>query len=230
MKTQKMGLGLGVAIVLSVFAAAAGAHTVNIAGGLNLRTGPGFGYSVIRVLANGTQVNTVSTYGSWTKINSPATGWVWSAYLSNTPHTAASSSSGPDFTWPVSGRITTTWYEVRSYGYHAAIDIGAGYWTPVAPARSGSVTFRGWSGGYGNLVIIGHEAGYSTYYGHNIAFGSSGWVSRGSTSSYIGSTGNSTGPHCHFEIRRWGSKQYIPGYQGQYLNKGWGVPYNYSGI
>ena len=218
---------LGAMVVLAGLASVAGAHTVNFSG-LNVRTGPGFGYAVIRVLTKGTVVNTIATSGSWTKINSPLTGWVWSAYLSNTPHTAVS--SGPDFTWPVSGRITTTWYSLRSYGYHGAIDIAAGYWTHVAPARDGSVSFRGWSGGYGNLVIVGHAAGYSTYYAHNIAFGSAGGVNRGSTISYIGSTGNSTGPHCHFEIRRWGAKQYIPGSQWQYLNKGWGVPYNYAGI
>ncbi len=219
---------LGAVLALAAFVAPVTAHTVNSAGGLNLRTGPGFGYAVIRILANGTVVNTVSTYGSWTKINSPATGWVWSAYLSNTPHTTVS--SGPDFTWPVSGRITTSWYSMRSYGYHGAIDIGAGYWTRVAPARSGTVSFRGWSGGYGNLVIVGHGAGYSTYYAHNIAYGSSGGVSRASTISYIGSTGNSTGPHCHFEIRRYGAKQYIPGSTWSYVTKGYGVPYNYGGI
>ncbi len=132
------------------------------------------------------------------------------------------------FTWPVSGRITTPFYERRSYGWHGAIDIGAGYWTRVSPARWGSVSYRGWSGSYGNLVIVGHGSGFSTYYAHNIAFGSSGYVTRGSTISYIGSTGNSTGPHCHFEIRRWGSKQYIPGWYGNWVGKGSFVPAYYG--
>lgn len=134
------------------------------------------------------------------------------------------------FTWPVSGRITSIFYERRSYGYHGAIDIGAGYWTRVSPGRWGTVSFRGWSGSYGNLVIVGHGSGWSTYYAHNIAFGSSGYVTRSSTISYIGSTGNSTGPHCHFEIRRYGVKQYIPGNYGGYATKGYGVAYNYAGI
>ncbi len=133
---------------------------------------------------------------------------------------AAGNEASACFTWPVSGRITTTWYSMRSYGYHGAIDIGAGYWTRVSPARWGTVSYRGWYGSYGNLVIVGHGSGWSTYYAHNIAFGSSGYVTRSSTISYIGSTGNSTGPHCHFEIRRYGVKQYIPGYYGQYLYKG----------
>ena len=72
-----------VAGLLSI--APATGHTVNVSG-LNVRTGPGTGYGVVRTLSRGTEVNTVSTYGSWTKINSPVTGWVYSAYLSNTPH------------------------------------------------------------------------------------------------------------------------------------------------
>ncbi len=88
MLTRKLGTGLLGMFALSAFASIAGAHTVNSVGGLNLRTGPGTGYAVLRVLANGTQVNVVSTYGSWSKIDSPATGWVYSAYLANTPHTS----------------------------------------------------------------------------------------------------------------------------------------------
>ncbi len=135
-----------------------------------------------------------------------------------------------EFTWPVTGRVTTTWYARRPYGYHGAIDIGAPYWRAVGPARSGTVSFRGWSGGYGNLVIVRHSGSYTTYYAHNIRFGSGGWVTRASTISYIGSTGNSTGPHCHFEIRRYGVKRYIPSYQWQYLYRGRAVPYTYYGL
>ncbi len=80
-------------------------HTVNVSG-LNVRTGPGTGYAVVRTLSRGTVVNTVSTYGAWTKINSPATGWVYSAYLSNTSHTGSTSggTSGAGFiNLPASG-------------------------------------------------------------------------------------------------------------------------------
>ena len=80
------------ALMIGGFSLTSWGHTVNVSG-LNLRTGPGFGYRVIRVLARGTEVNTVSTSGSWTKINRPATGWVYSSYLSNTSHSGGGSSS-----------------------------------------------------------------------------------------------------------------------------------------
>ena len=132
-----------------------------------------------------------------------------------------------DFVWPVSGRVTQ-WYWTRTwYGYHRAIDIAGGYWSPVGASRAGSV-WRGWGGGYGNLVIVYHTAGYRTYYGHNIRFGAGGYVGRNTTIAYRGSTGWSTGPHVHFEIRRWGSILYVPA--GGWCNKGWGVPWNYPYI
>ncbi len=137
---------------------------------------------------------------------------------------------GADFVWPVGGSMTSTYYSSRSYGYHRAIDIAGSYWSSVGASRGGYVAFRGWSGGYGRLVIVSHGAGYRTYYAHNQAFGRSGSVSRLTTIAYRGSSGHSTGPHVHFEIRRWGSKIYIPGYRGKWVGKGYGVPYNYSGI
>lgn len=135
-----------------------------------------------------------------------------------------------DFVWPVSGKMTSTYYSSRPYGYHRAIDIAGPYWSAVGASRGGYVSFRGWSSGYGRLVIVSHSAGYKTYYGHNQAYGRGGSVSRLTTISYRGSSGHSTGPHVHFEIRRWGSKLYIPGYYGKYVSKGYGVPYNYAGI
>ncbi len=116
-------------------------------------------------------------------------------------------SEANDFDWPVSGRVTDVFYSSRSYGWHGAIDIAGASWDAVGAARGGTVTYRGYNGGYGNLVIVSHEAGYSTYYAHNVAFGQAGNVGRMTTISYRGSTGNSSGPHVHFEIRRWGAKQ-----------------------
>ena len=143
---------------------------------------------------------------------------------------AAPALAAGEFTWPVSGRITTPFYEMRSYGWHGAIDIAAPAWTPVAPGRDGTVSYRAYNGSYGNLVIVNHEAAYQTYYAHNNAFGSTGGVNRGSTIAYIGSTGNSTGPHCHFEIRRYNTKQYIPGNYGNSVAKGNAVPYSYAAL
>lgn len=145
---------------------------------------------------------------------------------------AAGASSVPaaDFVWPVSGRVSNNYYSRRTYGYHAAIDIAGPTGSAVGASRAGYVRFRGWSGGYGNLVIVRHSAGYDTYYAHNSRFGYGGSVYRLKTISYRGSTGNSTGPHVHFEIRRYGAKKYIPASIGSYKTKGYGIPYNYSGI
>ena len=87
---------------------------------------------------------------------------------------------------------------------HLGIDIAAGEGAPIAAADSGVVVFAGWAnGGYGNMVMIDHGNGYQTLYAHmssvNVSCGRS--VSKGATIGYAGSTGNSTGPHLHFEVR-----------------------------
>ncbi len=90
---RHLRIALSSAAVALVFVGTALAHTVNV-DSLNVRTGPGYGYSIIGTLSRGTVVNTVSTSGSWTKINSPKTGWVYSSYLANTSHTTTTSSVG----------------------------------------------------------------------------------------------------------------------------------------
>ncbi len=83
------------------------------------------------------------------------------------------------------------------------MDIGVDYGTPVHAADSGVVVEAGWISGYGYAVIIDHGNGLSTLYGHNeslnVSEGQS--VSQGQVIAYAGSTGNSTGPHVHFEVR-----------------------------
>jgi len=81
--------------------------------------------------------------------------------------------------------------------------------TPVLAAGDGIVTFCGRQGGYGNVIIVTHGNGYSTLYGHMASFaaGSGDRVSRGQPIGYEGSTGFSTGPHLHFEIRLNGAYQ-----------------------
>ncbi len=90
--------------------------------------------------------------------------------------------------------------------FHPGIDIALPYGTPVRAARAGRVTFAGWRGGYGNLVILNHTEGYSTRYGHMQRFivRAGQWVRAGQVIGYVGSTGYSTGPHLHFELRRHG--------------------------
>lgn len=110
--------------------------------------------------------------------------------------------------WPVSGVITSPYgYRVHpifgSTIYHSGMDIGVDYGTPVVAADSGYVVEAGWLGGYGYAVVIDHGNGLSTLYGHNqsLAVSAGESVSQGQVISYAGSTGNSTGPHVHFEVR-----------------------------
>ncbi|MBI4617016.1 MAG: peptidoglycan DD-metalloendopeptidase family protein [Planctomycetes bacterium] len=146
--------------------------------------------------------------------------------------TAVPAEASGEFVYPVSGRLTSTYYSSRPYGIHAALDIAASSWTPIGAARRGQVSFAGWSGGYGNLVILDHGNGYQTYYAHqvNISISRGRWVAAGERIGYVGSTGNSTGPHVHFEVRRNGSKQYLPGSSGNWVTKGNAIPYTYPGL
>lgn len=110
--------------------------------------------------------------------------------------------------WPVSGEITSPYgYRIHPiWGttiYHSGIDIGVDEGTPVHAADGGVVVWSGWMGGYGYAVVIDHGNGLSTLYGHNseLAVDEGQSVAKGQVISYAGSTGNSTGPHVHFEVR-----------------------------
>ncbi len=83
------------------------------------------------------------------------------------------------------------------------MDIGCQYGDTISASDSGVVSLAGVNGGYGNCVIIDHGNGYYTLYGHmsSIAVSEGQTVSQGQTVGYVGSTGVSTGPHLHFEIR-----------------------------
>ena len=142
----------------------------------------------------------------------------------------ATDASASAFTWPTTGMMTSTYYSSRSYGIHGAIDIAAGTGSWIGAARGGCVSFRGWSGGYGNLVIMNHSSGYQTYYAHQSRFGAGGCVGNQTIIGYVGSTGHSTGPHVHFEIRRYGAKQYIPGSYGWRVSRGAGINRSYPGL
>lgn len=117
-------------------------------------------------------------------------------------------SSSGGMIWPVSGEITSQfgWRTHPIFGsqiFHSGLDIGADYGVPIVAAQSGVVIESGWIGGYGNTVMIDHGGGIVTLYGHNqsLAVDVGQTVSQGQVISYCGSTGNSTGPHCHFEVR-----------------------------
>ncbi|VBB05894.1 peptidase m23 [Lucifera butyrica] len=110
--------------------------------------------------------------------------------------------------WPVSGALTSgfgwrnsPWEDGSEF--HPGIDIAVNMGTPVVATADGKVIKSGWSGGYGNIVEIDHGNGIETIYGHNsqIAVSVGQNVKKGQIISYSGSTGNSTGPHVHYEVR-----------------------------
>lgn len=112
------------------------------------------------------------------------------------------------FRWPCSGNITSRFgYRNLSYSYastnHKGIDIANRYGTAIYAADGGTVTYAGWMSGYGYLVKINHGNGYETLYGHNSSLVASvgQHVYKGQQIARMGSTGNSTGNHCHFEVR-----------------------------
>lgn len=116
------------------------------------------------------------------------------------------------FQWPVLGRLTQGYW----YG-HRAIDIGAPTGSALLAADGGFVSFAGWTDvGYGYLVVIDHANGFATYYAHlsNIYVFEGQAVERGQVIGAVGSTGWSTGPHLHFEVRYYGAQQnpraYLP--------------------
>lgn len=115
------------------------------------------------------------------------------------------------FAKPVRGRFTSG-FGIRidpftgSRGYHAGIDIAAPYNTPIRAAKEGKVEFVGWKGGYGLCVIIKHQMGYETVYGHlaSTLVTEGQYVKQGQIIAKMGNSGRSTGTHLHFEVRRYG--------------------------
>jgi len=117
--------------------------------------------------------------------------------------------TGPgSFSWPVTGTITSPFgWRSNPFGgspeFHQGLDIAAPTGTTVTAAAGGTILMAQWYGGYGNYILIDHGGGYSTGYGHLSAiYVSNGQtVTRGQAIGAVGSTGQSTGPHLHFEVR-----------------------------
>ena len=106
---------------------------------------------------------------------------------------------------PVSGIVTSRFGAASAIrrSSHTGLDLATSSGTPIKAAASGTVTFSGYKGSYGNLMVITHENGVQTYYGHcsQLYLSAGATVSQGQTVAAVGSTGNSTGPHLHFEVR-----------------------------
>ena len=125
--------------------------------------------------------------------------------------------------WPVSGKLESGMggrrnpFGGRGFEYHEGQDIDAAYGTPVMVAAGGTITIAGRQRGYGNVIYVDHGAGLSTRYGHlseiDVKIGQT--VTRGQTIGLVGSTGRSTGPHLHYEVRINNQpvdpRQYLPG-------------------
>lgn len=125
--------------------------------------------------------------------------------------------------WPVFGKLESgvggrrNPFTGRGHEYHEGQDIDAAWGTPVEAAASGKITIAGWQRGYGNVVYVDHGSGLSTRYGHlskiNVAVGQT--VGTGDVIGLVGSTGRSTGPHLHYEVRINNQpvdpKPYLPG-------------------
>jgi len=111
--------------------------------------------------------------------------------------------------WPVSGTLEGGFggrrnpFSGSGYEFHSGQDIEAAWGAPVVSGASGRVSFIGWQNGYGQLIVIDHGGGLTTRYGHlshiDVSLGQS--VARGEFIGRIGSTGRSTGPHLHYEVR-----------------------------
>ena len=116
--------------------------------------------------------------------------------------TGTGTPSASGFIWPVNGPVVSG-YGMRWGRLHEGIDISASSGTPIWAAASGTVIHAGWLGGYGNLVVVDHGDGLATAYAHASAIlvGVGQQVSQGESLSLVGSTGNSSGPHLHFEVR-----------------------------
>ena len=120
--------------------------------------------------------------------------------------------AGGGMAWPVAGRITSHFGYRRHpiLGFsrlHAGVDFGAGWGSPIVAAADGQVVRAGWAGGYGRQVRIAHGDGLMTSYSHmsSIVAEAGTIVRAGQLVGYVGSSGLSTGPHLHYEVRRYGA-------------------------
>ncbi|WP_303657566.1 M23 family metallopeptidase [Haladaptatus caseinilyticus] len=190
---------------------------------LSVRSGPGTGYSRKAVADKYTGGYVLagpqnSNGYTWWKVRynadssgSTVTGWSAGDWLVHS-----------DFSYPATGIVTATYYDSRSSGNHGAVDIANDRYTNVRATRGGTVGTVGWDpDGYGNYIIINHSGGFQTLYGHLYSV----LVSEGESVYWdqhigeMGSTGNSTGPHVHYEIRKNGVRQYVPPSESDEGNK-----------
>lgn len=134
------------------------------------------------------------------------------ASVSEATQVDAEASPSSPFHWPVDGRLTSSfgWRRSPLTGqrvYHEGVDLAAGFNDPVHSCWDGTVSFVGQKPGYGNVVVVEHSGGWESVYAHNneSAVKTGDAVKAGQKIASVGSTGRSTGPHLHFEIRHQGT-------------------------
>lgn len=134
-----------------------------------------------------------------------------SGLAKNQPKSGAKtvSSASRSYRWPVMGKINSPfgWRRhpvTRRRDFHTGIDIKAPRGRAINAAKAGRVEYSGWMGGYGRVVVVRHNDGYSTLYAHcsSLSVRNGQSVSQGQTIASVGTSGRTTGPHLHFEIRQ----------------------------
>ena len=136
---------------------------------------------------------------------------------------------------PLPGSVVTSEFRGPGRPNHMGIDLGAPMGTPIYAAGAGAITMSGWNGGYGNYIRMDHGGGLNTAYGHmsQIIARAGQTVAARALIGLVGSTGDSTGPHLHFEVLQNGSylnpRSMVAFDQGGYLQPGWSMAYNGTG-
>jgi len=189
---------------------------VNASSGLNLREEPAAGGRRIINIPDREKVTVLkytrkaekigSKRGKWARVQyKKYTGWVFAPYLIEKKVKVTKG-----FFMPVSGRISSKFgnridpITRKPKSYHRGIDIVCRRNTPIKSAADGKISRTKWSSGYGKLTIIEHAGGFFTYYAHQSKFKKrqGARVRKGEVIGLVGTTGRSTGPHLHFEVRK----------------------------
>ena len=165
---------------------------------------PGSGVYRLRVLPLSGSPGRYSIHLTVSEVVAHATPSNTTSRPASQPAEGPQATDGVRFEWPSARRSISGWtfHDPRNPG-HIGLDIAAKMWDPIVAAADGQVVFAEWGGGYGNLVILEHDAGWSSYYAHftEIAVDVGQEVRQGETLGGAGTTGYSTGPHLHFELR-----------------------------
>jgi murein DD-endopeptidase MepM/ murein hydrolase activator NlpD len=200
------GLPYLTALRITVHGRSAIAYKRDFGFGQGTRTLAGRPFAIDLYVALARRLGLGSNWSGLVRVERTSEGDIPSSSVRATdPNCADSEGGGRRLAWPLHPHpITSPFCERRAWeACHPGIDIGAPSGTPIHAAETGRVTRAGWAGGYGNLTCIAHTTLVTTCYGHQarIAVRVGQAVARGQVIGSVGSTGHSTGPHLHFEVR-----------------------------